>query len=189
MTTRDDGLDPLPFACASARRQVHERLDGTLRDAASLDAHVAVCASCREAAEDLAALVGGLGELPGMTLPDADVECVWARTVAAPAHDVRHRNLRWRVAVAAAAVLVGAAMLVPLLRDDVLGRRGAATMSDAEIARAAAEVQLVFKITDRAIQRSNRTAVDRAIGTGVAPALRRIPLLDEGFTGTTNRRN
>jgi len=45
--------------------------------------------------------------------------------------------------------------------------------------RAAAELRLVLQLTDRALQRSQRAAVDGVLRRGVDPALRRVPVLRE----------
>jgi hypothetical protein len=94
----------------------------------------------------------------------------------------------WRLALAAAALL--AAVLGPWLafraRDDArfAGPPGpgpvpvTATLTPEE-RRAAAELRLVLQLTDRALQRSQRAAVDGVLRRGVAPALRRVPMLRE----------
>ncbi|MCU0224561.1 MAG: zf-HC2 domain-containing protein [Acidobacteria bacterium] len=197
----------LPDECRSARRALLTRADGDLpaAEAAALARHLAACASCRARAESLDATIAALRGLPpALPFPDDALESVWDRTLrAAPAEGATvvrladravdgaarsPRRATWRLALAAAALL--AAVLGPWLafraRDDgrFAGPPGPqpATVAAAltpEERRAAAELRLVLQLTDRALQRSQRAAVDGVLRRGVDPALRRIPLLRE----------
>ena len=178
-------------------------------EAGALARHLAACASCRARAASLDAAIAALRGLPpALPFPADALESVWDRTLrAAPAEGapvVRladraadggvasvappPRATSWRLALAAAALL--AAVLGPWLafraRDDgrFAGPPGPAPAAVAaaltpEERRAAAELRLVLQLTDRALQRSQRAAVDGVLRRGVGPALRRVPVLRE----------
>jgi hypothetical protein len=197
----------LPDDCRGARRALLARADGDLpaAEAAALARHLAACASCRARAESLDAAIAALRGLPpALPFPDDALESVWDRTLrAAPperapvvrladrAADGAARSPRratWRLALAAAALL--AAVLGPWLafraRDDARfagppgpGPAPVAAALTPEERRAAAELRLVLQLTDRALQRSQRAAVDGVLRRGVGPALRRVPVLRE----------
>jgi anti-sigma factor RsiW len=190
----------LPDDCRTARRALLTREDGLLpaveRDA--LERHLAECADCLDRAVEIEATLGALRTLPSsLPFPDDALESIWNRTIrtarpgGAPVArfaDGEARALRrsraagWRLALAAAALL--AAVLGPWLA--FRAREGAAPASlsaaaslSPEEQRAAAELVLVLRLTDRALQRSQRAAVDGVLRRGIDPALRRVPVLRE----------
>lgn len=159
--------------CARVRERIHAVLDGAL-DAtgrAALDAHLATCAACRELDADLALLRAGLGDLAEPALPDDALAAVWERTVERPRATGRGRLLR--IAPLAAAALLAFAILVPALQRDP-------QPTPEELARAAAELQLVFRIADKALDRSRSTAF-REMQAGIA----RVPVFGPAVTGAT----
>ena len=181
----------LPLGCELARRQLSLRLDGLLSEpeASLLEAHLATCADCRLAAQGLSSLVGALGQLPRLALPDADLQEIWARTVDAP-----RGGRRWRIGLAiGAAAAIAAGALVALERSD--GRREStgdeAEFSSAELHRAQADLLLVAELTERALRTAERRAADTALDKGVTPALRQVPVLRQSIhtPATRNRRN
>ncbi len=186
--------------CRTARRALLAREDGAQPAAAreALERHLAACAPCRRRAVEIDQALGALRALPpALPFPDEALESIWNRTLrAAPAAAepplrgaVRaarppraSRAAGWRLALAAAAVL--AAVLGPYVA--FRAREGAAPVGlpasaslGPEERRAAAELRLVLQLTDRALQRSQRAAVDGVLRRGVDPALRRVPVLRE----------
>lgn len=161
------------FTCALCRHRLEERLDGTLgeRERSELDAHLAGCAECRAHAERLSSLVGALGELPELELPDADLEVVWRRTVDSPP---RQRARRWPVALSAAAAVLVVGLFVGLF---LLERPDPAEEpAPAELAQAKADLELVTQLTQHALRVTQRGAVDAAFDQAVNPALQKVPL-------------
>ncbi len=94
----------------------NEYVDGTLtaRDRASVEAHLADCAACRAAVAELRALVAGAGRLPRSIEPPRDLWPVIGSRIGQRA-TWNVQRLRWRAALAAAAVLVIALALYRLL--------------------------------------------------------------------------
>ncbi len=175
-----------PFECAAARRLVHAAADGEI-DAAGrtqLDAHLAGCAECRAFRDEIDELAAALAGLDDPALPDEDLAAVFARTVDAPAASARTAIRRRRAAPAwAAAGLAAAALVLALLAPHALRSPAEAPPSEEELARAAQEIRYVFGLTDQALQASGRAAIGEAVGRGVRPALRRVPVLDSPLTG------
>jgi len=188
----------LPDDCRTARRALLTREDGLLpaveRDA--LERHLAECADCLDRAVEIEATLGALRTLPSsLPFPDDALESIWNRTIraaqpgGAPVARLADRGARaprpsraagWRLALAAAALL--AAVLGPYLA--YRARESAAPVAPAvarslspDEQRAATELKLVLQLTDRALQRSQRAAVDGVLRRGVDPALRRVPML------------
>jgi hypothetical protein len=92
--------------------QLNEYVDGTLaaRDRASVEAHLAECAVCRDAVAELRRLVAGAAALPKSIEPARDL---WSGIVGRIGKGERGKGKRWwrerafqRGALAAAAVLV-----------------------------------------------------------------------------------
>ena len=161
--------------CDDSRELLHSRLDGELpgERAADLDAHLAACASCRELADDLAAVAAGLQALPEHPLPPGVLREILDRTVR------RRPTIRfpgislpfWRGWAAGA---VAAAVLIAM----VFYPRYSATRSPSpeDLARAQGEVRMVLSLTARAMQRAEIAASDRVLAAQVAPALHRVPI-------------
>ncbi len=186
--------------CRTARRTLLAREDGAQPAATreALERHLAACAPCRRRAVEIDQALGALRSLPpALPFPAEALESVWDRTIraepraAAPPVLDAIRSARpprgarvtgWRLALAAAVLL--AAVLGPYVafraREDAAPAAPQASASlGPEERRAAAELRLVLELTDRALQRSQRAAVDGVLRRGVDPALRRVPVLRE----------
>ena len=188
----------LPVDCRTARRALLARGDGPLpaaeRDA--LERHLVGCVDCRRRADEIDQALGALRALPpALPFPDDALESIWNRTIraaqpgGAPVARLADRGARaprpsraagWRLALAAAALV--AAVLGPYLA--FRARESAAPVAPAvarslspDEQRAATELKLVLQLTDRALQRSQRAAMDGVLRRGVDPALRRVPVL------------
>ena len=162
--------------CASARRSVSDSLDGPLRPdrAADLARHLEGCPACRGFARELGAIVRGAGKLSAPEPPAR----VWLRiaagvraartgedTLPAPAAPA----VRWRYALAAAAVLllVGGAVFVGLQSrrpavSSGLPERGTAAFTMAKLR----EAQVYY---EKAIDALSQAVGSR--GGGLEPAL------------------
>src|SRR6267378_669681 len=115
--------------------KLNEYVDGTLaaRDRASVEAHLAECAACRAAVGELRSLSAAAASLPKSIEPGRDL---WGGIETR----IRRRTtwnvqrLRWRAALAAAAVLVIALgvyrLLPPSTARDRPGRGWAAVQAD-----------------------------------------------------------
>ena len=174
--------------CAEALARTHRRLDGDALEPAEarrLEAHLAACSRCREAAQELEQLQAALRTLPSPPFPDAALERVWQQT------SRRHRAVRpwlggWLLDWRAAAVATAAAALALLLwwpgaeQEEIVAppttRAESAAPSEQELARAADEVRLVLGMTARALRRTERTAVDEVLAGKVSAALRRTTI-------------
>ena len=171
------------FECAAARRLVHALADGEL-DAAGrsqLEAHLGACAECRAFRDEIGELRAALAGLDDPELPAEDLAAMFARTIGAASTAAPRRRRRapaWAAAGLAAAAL-GIALLAPVARRAPAD----APPTEAELARAASDIRYVFRLTDRAVHESGRTAVGEAVTRGVRPALRRVPLFDSPLTG------
>ena len=168
------------LSCTRAVRYVHQRLDGDVLDADSADElsqHLDRCGDCRQAQEELKQIQQALRELKASPFPQDAMDEVWDRTTRA-----RGRRVwgDWR-AVAAAAVLALAFLGIwQVSNRTVPGTEvtvAEAALSEAELARAAAEARYVLNLTATALRRSERAAMGEVMGKRVAPALRKIPLL------------
>ena len=185
--------------CESARRWMHERLDGDISasDALDLDAHLRECAECREIAAGLDGVVLGFGNLPLETMPDDDLANVLRRTVGA-AHDMSMsdetnpaaneadrrsseargrlvRPHRWRIR--SAYVIAAAAMLAAIAIVPFAFRQSAPPEpSAAEVETAAQEARMVLALASRAVRSAESTARKRVIADEVAPALKHVPV-------------
>jgi anti-sigma factor RsiW len=183
--------------CRTARRALLAREDGDLpvTERNALERHLAACAGCRRRADESEGMLDALRTLPSsLPFPDEALESVWNRTIraarpeGAPVVKESARPTRpsrtggWRLALAAAALL--AAVLGPWLA--FRARESAAPAAPVvarslspEERRAVAELKLVLHLTDRALLRSQRAAMDGVLRRGVDPALRRVPVLRE----------
>ncbi|HVH66774.1 MAG TPA: zf-HC2 domain-containing protein [Gemmatimonadales bacterium] len=101
--------------CSEMEERLNEYVDGTLdaRDHAAVTAHLAGCAGCRGAVEELRALVAGARALPRSIEPDRDLWTeVSGRIVQRATWNVQ--RARWRLVFAAAAMLALAVALYRL---------------------------------------------------------------------------
>jgi anti-sigma factor RsiW len=152
---------------------VHRVLDRDLMDAAlhlKLEEHLATCAACREARDELTEIQRELRGLPEVPLPDAALRQVWAETIEAEAPRRRFAGwgLDWRGA-AAAAVLALALF--------GLGRSFQPEQTDPqELARAETEARMVLELASSALSKTERVAVEGVLAGEISPALQRLPL-------------
>ncbi len=130
--------------------KLNEYVDGTLaaHDRASVEAHLADCAACRAAVAELRALVAGAGRLPQSINPPRDLWPVIGSRIAQPA-TWNVQRLRWRAALAAAAVLVIALgfyrLLPPFAAHDHPAGEGAGWAAvQADFDRTTSELGLIF---------------------------------------------
>ena len=160
------------WACGRAGALLHARLDGELggTDADWLGAHLATCSACREIGEELALVREALRAAPLLGFPERDLEEVWDRTIRAPRRSGRLRPLLGGLAAAGLAAVL-------LLSGGF--RRPPDLASDAEVLRAAADLRLVLRITDRELRRTGATALHEVIGQEIAPALRQAQAAGE----------
>jgi predicted anti-sigma-YlaC factor YlaD len=169
--------EPVGFGCARARAYLHRRLDGDALDAAaeaSLAEHVSACATCRQATDELEALTRALRALPAIPLPEPALQEVRRQTI-----EARRRGgwFDWRAAAAAAVLTAALGGLLQVWREpQVSAVDVAAQPTPAELARAAAEARFVLGLTARALNKSERVAVDEVLGQHVAPALSKVPI-------------
>ena len=180
-----------------AKGLIHRRLDGdTLRpeEAEALAERLQVCAQTRLLHEDLVALQQGLRGLRAPQMPEASLETVWAATTgaassggAAEAQDRLPLSLpaemlpqsdpsrpsqairggRWMPWAAAAAVLLAA----------VGSWFGQQRQHEAELAEAQRQLEVVFKLTSDAIDKSAERAVRGVVEEELRPALQQIPVV------------
>ena len=165
--TKVDGFD-----CAEAREAVHTMLDDGLVEAGQkqrLEMHLSGCSVCRDFAEELGAIQGGLQSLPELQLPDEMLQRVWDRTTrAGPARSwVWSRN----VAAAAAAVVVLVLGGLWIQREPV-----PAGPTEAQLRQAAIEARLVLQLTSRALRKTEAAAFRDVLTDEVSEALRRAPI-------------
>jgi len=164
--------------------KLNEYVDGTLaaRDRASVEAHLAECAACRAAVGELRSLSAAAASLPKSIEPGRDL---WGGIETR----IRRRatwnvqRLRWRAALAAAAVLVIALgvyrLLPPSTARDRPGRGWAAVQADFD--RATNELGLILAAERErlrpetvALLERNLAVIDAAIAESRA-ALARDP--------------
>jgi len=160
------------FDCAGAREAVHATLDTELVEAGlkqRLELHLSGCTACREFAEELRAIQGGLQSLPELELPDEVLQRVWDRTTRARrAHSwARPRNF----AAAAAAVVVLVLGGLWIQREPV-----PAGPTEAEMRQAAGEARMVLQLTSRALRKTEVAAFRDVLTDEVSEALRRAPI-------------
>ena len=162
-----------------------EYVDGTLaaRDRASVEAHLAECAGCRDAVADLRGLVAGARQLPPSITPPRDLWPVIGRRIGQRA-TWNVQRVSWRGALAAAAVLVIALGVYRLLppsttHDRPAGQGWAAVQADFD--RATNEFGLILAAERERLQpetvallERNLAVIDTAIAESRA-ALARDP--------------
>lgn len=157
--------------CDDVRRAVHDAHDddtGTPLPE-SVRAHVATCASCRELKDDLTVLTRALRALPRAPLPPEVLDEVWRRTV-------RAEPSRFPIAVGrrqlAAAALFIAALSTATLYFVFAPAPTPPRPTAVELARAAAQAELVFGYTARALAATRNVTADRVLASKVSPAVR-----------------
>lgn len=167
MRPRDEAAEP---DCARARAAIHRQLDGEPLEPASslhLAGHLSSCASCREAHAELRLIQQGLHALPGPELPAEVLERVWERTSRAGRTAPRRGWLDWRIAAAAVLAVAAVALWQWQRRPEI---------SEAELARAAAESRLVLALAGQALHRAEQVAVRQVLAEEVSGTLRRVPI-------------
>lgn len=104
--------------CEDLRSQFSERLDGELQGAALAEheAHCAKCSACAEAWEEFAASIGDLRGLGVQPVTDTYVDSLVAAAIAAPVVAGAGRERRPWLLTHAAALLLGAALVLLFLR-------------------------------------------------------------------------
>jgi anti-sigma factor RsiW len=166
--------------CTRAVRYVHQGLDGDALDADSADwlsRHLECCSECRQAQEELKQIQQALRELKVSPFPKDAIDEVWDRTTRTSG---RRAWTDWRAVAAAAVVALAFLGIWQISNRTVPGTEVEiveAAPSEAELARAEAEVRYVLNLTATALRRSERAAIEEVMGKRVAPALQRIPLL------------
>jgi predicted anti-sigma-YlaC factor YlaD len=159
------------MTCESVRESIHGAFDADpaapLEDALSAETrgHLAACDACREMWDELLAVRSALHALPRVPLPPAALDAVWAATV----RPIRHqRSGLWRAAAAAVVVTVlggGTLYFVATAK-----RPGGP--SQAELAHAEAQADLVFGYTARALAATRDAATHHVIEEKISPAVR-----------------
>jgi len=164
---------PVRGNCARASELIHRVLDRELMDAAlhlDLDEHLATCAACREARDELTEIQRELHALPTVPLPEAALRRVWAETIDAEPSRRRFAawGLDWRGAAAAA---------VMALALFGLGRAFQPEQPDPqEVVRATAEARMVLELASSALSKTRQVAVEGVLAGEISPALQRLPL-------------
>jgi len=130
--------------------KLNEYVDDTLtaHDRASVEAHLADCAACRAAVAELRSLSAAAASLPKSIEPGRDLWPVIGSRIAQPA-TWNVQRLRWRAALAAAAVLIIALGLYRLLppfaaHDRPAGEGAGWAGVQADFDRATRELGLIF---------------------------------------------
>ena len=161
--------------CSAAMELFHRVLDGELMDASDrqgMEAHLVVCSECAEKAvqlREMQDLLRGMAEQP---MPDDARDEILMRTVQAPRERPASRRFDWRLAAAAAIVLLATWMGLskgpfdPPPNDDAL--------------RAAQEVRTVLQLTANALIRSEEVAFREVFEEEVSPALQKVGILWPG---------
>lgn len=170
-------MPELPPSCTAVRVWLSERLDQPLTPEveAELGQHLRGCEGCREAATGLAALVVDLGRLEPLRFPDDALAEVWRCSVEAPPAKRQRRHTIRAVAGTAVAIALAA---IGWFGHAWWGQPGVEELSSAELARAGAQLAQVARLTERALVKTERNALDHALARGVARGLRRVPLLE-----------
>jgi predicted anti-sigma-YlaC factor YlaD len=153
-------------ACDVGRERVHAHFDETPDAPASdnLLLHLRTCPGCRELFDDLAIVRDTLRARPSPSLPAADLEAVWDRTVRRP----RWLDSGRRAAVAAVLVTAVSLSTLWLLRGPAVPPGP----TPAEIARAEAQAELVLSYTARALSATRNAATREVVGAKISPAVR-----------------
>jgi len=147
--------------CETVRDAIHELFDDdpAMPLGGAVEAHLASCAECREFLAEMTALRSALRALPREPLPSAVLDGVWRDTVRA------RRVALWRAAAAAVVVTaLGAGTYFVSSRPS--------GPSQAELARAEAQAELVFGYTARALAATHDAAARNVIERKVSPAVR-----------------
>jgi putative zinc finger protein len=97
------------MTCPHMEPKLNEYVDGTLaaRDRASVEAHLAECAGCRDAVAELRRLVAGARQLPTSITPPRDLWPVIGRRIEQRATWNVQRVWRRRALAAAAVLVIG----------------------------------------------------------------------------------
>ena len=160
------------FDCAEAREAVHATLDAELVEAGlkqRLELHLSECSACREFAEELRVIQGGLQTLPELELPDEVLQRVWDRTTRSRPVRFWSRSRSFAAAAAAVVVLVLGGLWIQ--REAV-----PAGPTDAEVRQAAIEARMVLQLTSRALRKTEAAAFKEVLTDEVSEALRRAPI-------------
>jgi anti-sigma factor RsiW len=171
------------MTCAEAMDRIHRILDGDLMDAMlrqELEDHIAACADCRMAQDELGAIHSALGALPELELPDSALEEV-ARRTSRPLRSARTRPRRAPWWAAAAAAVLAVALYVTWDPGDP------ASYTDEEVARAAEQMRGVLGLTARTLHEAKQAAFDEVLAGEVSPALQRAPIRWPGAAGLEPR--
>jgi hypothetical protein len=168
--------------CARVMGWVHGRLDGeTLEPATSrqLEQHLASCADCRQADEELRAIQVALRGLEVEPFPPTALEAVWERTTR---RGEPGGWFDWRAAAAAVVLAAGLFGLWSAMRPPVPPRMAVVAEerpTRQELDQARAEVRLVLNVTAAALRKSERaakTAIDEVLERRIPDALQKVPI-------------
>lgn len=164
--------------CTTAMECFHRLLDGDLMDAADrqrMDNHLTVCSECSEKAvqlREMQDLLRGMAEQP---MPEPVLSEVRARTVDAQPESASRGWFDWRLAAAAASIVlltwVGITMRPGNDVDPMLTAQ-AAQQEEAE--RAAQEVRMVLQLTANALKKTEQVAFREVFAEEISPALRKV---------------
>lgn len=195
--SRTDGSHAM--RCEEARERIHLVLDGDLMEASllqQLEAHLADCAECRTAEAELKAARSALRALPQPALPADALEEVWRRTSRTRPQRASARSpFPWRALAAAASlaiVLFTAWMLSGTTPTRVAGpvvppSPPIIEPTEEEIARAAEQTRMVFRLTASAMRKAKEKAFKDVLADDVSPALQRLPFRLPGGSGPRER--
>lgn len=179
--------------CERIREQIQERLDAPLQDASSpsIDDHLQTCVACRDFQRELESIRDSLRDIPQLSLPEGDLEAVWAQTVNAPVRKTTEprtspRAFSWLALAAAVLFAVVSLQLVPEAVAPTPPPTTAQVAPDAaEVELAAQQLRWALGRTGEALRKTRRAATSDL--AGVDQTLNqlpiRIPLMRDGLTG------
>ena len=160
------------MTCEEVRRLIHEAHDDdpTAPVPELVRAHIAACAACRDFEDDLRALTDALRALPHAPLPADALDAVWRETIRARPGAAPTPMGYWRLAAAAAFVIVLSTTSLYFL----LAPAPPPGPSPVELARASAQAEMVFGYTARALAATRDAAAERVLASKVSPAVRGV---------------